>query len=291
MPRVRNVPLLAAALAAGTAAVALPAAANPEPQWTPQASERLVKLPTPYLEQVLKQDFAGSELAVALGEIESKLRGKVESLSELKQAVDQAQEPELRTELQHQLLVEKRDYVRLLGRRAELERRQVGTRKQLYQRLFDKVTGDVPASAVEAELLEKQEAAYERFRKVQDAVDLRMFGQVAAERSKYAEEYEKTQKAIEKLSAAIDDHPMTQAATIDGREVSRKEYLRTLINQADTDLALLDQQEQMFGYMAKLVALDAMALSTGLGDSVAGVDGVGADNRVDAAANIELFVQ
>jgi hypothetical protein len=288
-------PLRAAILAAGVAAGALgalPAAANtPAPQWTPQASERLVKLPTNYLEQALKQDFEGSELAGALDGAESRLQAKVQSLAELKQALQQTRDPELRTELEHQLLVEKKDYVTLLGERADLERRQVETRKRLYEQLHAKVADDGPKTAIEADLAAKQQAAYDRFKTVQDQVDMKMFGQVAAERSKYAKEYEKTQRAIDKLAAAIDRHPMSQAATIDGRAVSKKEYLRALIAQAETDLALLDQQEQMFGYMAKLVALDAMALSTGLGRDVAGADGGDGGNRVDAAANIDLFIQ
>jgi hypothetical protein len=295
MPPILPKPLRAAILAAGVAGAALgalPAAANtPSPQWSPQASERLVKLPTTYLEQALKQDFQGSELASALGSVESRLQAKVQSLAELKQAVQQTRDPELRTELEHQLLVEKKNYVTLLGQRADLERQQIETRKQIYQQLHAKAADGGPKTAIEADLEAKQQAAYERFRKVQDQVDMRMFGQVAAERSKYAKEYEKTQQAIDKLAAAIDQHPMSRAATIDGRKVSKKEYLQALISQAETDLALLDQQEQLFGYMAKLVALDAMALSTGLGRDVAGAGGDEGGNRVDAAANIDLFIQ
>jgi hypothetical protein len=295
MPPILPKPLRAAILAAGVAGAALgalPAAANTQsPQWSPQASERLVKLPTTYLEQALKQDFQGSELASALGSVESRLQAKVQSLAELKQAVQQTRDPELRTELEHQLLVEKKDYVTLLGQRADLERQQIETRKRIYRQLHAKAADGGPKTAIEAELAEKQQAAYERFRKVQDQVDMRMFGQVAAERSKYAKEYEKTQQAIDKLAAAIEQHPMSRAATIDGREVSKKEYLQALISQAETDLALLDQQEQLFGYMAKLVALDAMALSTGLGRDVAGAGGGEGGNRVDAAANIDLFIQ
>lgn len=295
MPPILPKPLRAAILAAGVAGAALtavPAAANtPAPQWSPQASERLVKLPTTYLEQALKQDFQGSELANAMGSVESRLQAKVQSLGELKQAVQQAQDPELRTELEHQLLVEKKDYVTLLGQRADLERQQIDTRKRIYEQLHAKAAADGPKTAIEADLAAKQQAAYERFRKVQDQVDMRMFGQVAAERSKYAKEYEQTQQAIDKLASAIEQHPMSESATIDGREVSKKEYLQALINQAETDLALLDQQEQLFGYMAKLVALDAMALSTGLGRDVAGAIGGESGGRVDPAANIDLFIQ
>ncbi len=295
MPPILPKPLRAAIQAAGVAGVALtavPAAANtPAPQWSPQASERLVKLPTTYLEQALKQDFQGSELANAMGSVESRLQAKVQSLGELKQAVQQAQDPELRTELEHQLLVEKKDYVTLLGQRADLERQQIDTRKRIYEQLHAKAAADGPKTAIEADLAAKQQAAYERFRKVQDQVDMRMFGQVAAERSKYAKEYEQTQQAINKLASAIEQHPMSESATIDGREVSKKEYLQALISQAETDLALLDQQEQLFGYMAKLVALDAMALSTGLGRDVAGASGGEGGDRVDAAANIDLFIQ
>ena len=67
--------------------------------------------------------------------------------------------------------------------------------------------------------------------------------------------------AIEKLVQAIKSHPMAQGPEIDGREVTKEEFLRQLIQQTDTELAIMDQEENILGYMAKLVALDAMALS------------------------------
>ena len=68
--------------------------------------------------------------------------------------------------------------------------------------------------------------------------------------------------AIEKLMGRINEHKMNaQAETEDGRVLSREEQLRRMAGEVQAELALLDQEETILGYMAKLVALDAMALS------------------------------
>jgi len=289
--RDRRALVLAAASAAvlGTAA---PAGAN-TPNWQPEASERLVKLPATYLEQAVQQDFQGSQLASELQSVEQKIKKRQQSLKEIKSALQKAGDEKMRTELQHQLLVKKRGFVKLLGKRADLRRRQIKTRIDLYNRLLSEVRGNEPATIAEKELLKKQEKAVKRFEKVVDEVDMEMFGSVAAKQSQYNKKYSENRQAMERLVKAIKNHPLSSKATVNGKTVSKKQYLQRLVSESEAQLALLDQKETMFGYMAKLVALDAMALSTGLGKSGPGKgqDGAGpGDSRVSAASAADTFL-
>ncbi len=45
-----------------------------QPNWQPQASERLVRLPADYMKKAVDRDFANSELAAALSDADSDVR-------------------------------------------------------------------------------------------------------------------------------------------------------------------------------------------------------------------------
>ncbi len=78
---------------------------------------------------------------------------------------------------------------------------------------------------------------------------------------------------MQELVAAINAHPMNAAPAIDGLPVTRAEYLRQLIAENQGDLAIIGQERAILGHMAKLVSLDALALSEGIGnDAYAEVD-------------------
>ncbi len=59
---------------------------------------------------------------------------------------------------------------------------------------------------------------------------------------------------------------MNHAPSIDGRPVSREEYLRQLLAEAQGDLAIVEQESLILGHMAKLVSLDALALAEGIAE-------------------------
>ena len=67
--------------------------------------------------------------------------------------------------------------------------------------------------------------------------------------------------------AAIKSHPMNSQSTLDGDDVSKPEYVRRMVADAESELALIDQEQQVLGFMAKIVALDAMVLSEEIADS------------------------
>ncbi len=236
-------------------------AATGDESWNPVVSERLIKLPANYLKKAIDHDFAKSSLALAIDDNKELTRLKTMTLRDLQSAIDAA-EGELRVELRHQFLAEKRAYLELVARTQDLRRRQASTKIRLYGKMLDRLSRDGAALTPQhAALVEKQKVAQRRFESSIGAVDLKLFGNASVSESKYSREYAKNLAAIERLVSAIESHPMNSRAEIDGKAVSKQDYLRQVVTEAEADVALLDQEETVLGYMAKLIALDAMALS------------------------------
>ena len=263
------------------------------PTWAPTASERLVKLPGNYLKKAIDRDFAGSELAGAIDDVGQQVALKKQSIKDLEEAADRA-EGDVRIELRHQHLAEKQAFVKLMGERQDLQRKQVSTRIKLYQRLLRKLERENRGKDPETlQLVAQQEEARLRFEKVSDQLDLEVFGEPGVQQSKYSVEYAKNYAAIQQLSSAINNHPMNQQPELDGKPISKQDYLRNLIQTAESEVALLDQQDSILGYMAKLVALDALALAEDVHDEEMGLDYDGEGEREDpltVANNVDLFL-
>jgi hypothetical protein len=83
---------------------------------------------------------------------------------------------------------------------------------------------------------------------------------------------------------------MNSLPEIDGRVVGKADFLRQLVAGAESELAILNQEESILGYMAKLVALDAMALSEGLDAENFNEEIEGDESRPGASDKIDLFV-
>lgn len=269
-------------------AVAGPVLGDDVPTWAPVASEQLVRLPAGYLEKAVERDFRDSPLATALEDKAAAIEGTARSLAELQAAAESARGP-ARDEMRHRFLVAKQDYVALMGARQDLERQRVETRIRLYRRLLARIDragdpGDDPALAT---LAEQRSAAMQRFAGTVDKVDMKLFASATAEESRYAREYRKHAAAIGDLVRAIDSHPMNTAPEVDGRTVGKAEYLAHLAAEAETEIALLDQKDLVLAYMAKLVALDAMALA----DEVDARDAEGRDNAEirDVSVAVDFF--
>ena len=78
--------------------------------------------------------------------------------------------------------------------------------------------------------------------------------------SKYQREYGDNLAKVKQLKLAIQQHSANENPVLDGQSLNREQYIRYLLTHVDSELALLDQERLMLGYMAKLVALDAQAL-------------------------------
>ena len=261
------------------------------PSWQPSASERLVKLPSSYLKKAIDRDFAESELAQALGDTNANIRLKAQTLTDLQAAIDKA-EGEVKIELRHQFLAEKQEFIKLMGEQQEFRRKQVDTQIKLYERLLAKLerreAGMTPAKA---DLMKKQEEARQRFEGSVSKVDMAIFGSPEMAESKYSRDYAKNMAAIEQLVQAIKEHPMTAQTEIDGQAISKQDYLRQMISDNQAVASILDQEGQILGYMAKLVALDAMALSEEVAADEFAEDGVSDENgEVSVSSTVDFFI-
>ncbi len=268
------------ALAAFAVAATLIVAARPavaEENWSPKASEQLIKLPGDFLKKAVNSNYARSGLAAALTKLDEQIVLKKKTLTDLHGAVERA-DGALRVELQHQLLEEKRAFVELSKKHQELRTRRARTKVRLYENLLARTRQKARAGSPQRkQLIERQAAARDRFEASMQAVDTGLLRSSFASESRYAGEYAKNFAAIESLAQAIRAHPMNQTPQIDGVPVTREEYLRQLIAENQADLSVIEQERTLLGYMAKLVSLDALALS----ENVAG-------NEVTVTADADL---
>ncbi len=257
--------------------------------WSPTSSERLIKLPSSYLKKAVDRDFAKSPLATALQESESSVRLKHQTLQDLQAAMERA-EGETRVDLRHRFLGEKRAYLELTARNQTLRRKRARTKIRLYERLMRKLGYSRKAlTPQKVALVEKQHAALRRLNATSARVDTKLFRSSIGKESRYAAEYAVNLAAIERLVAAIDAHPMNEEARAGSAGLSKEDHLRGLITANEAELANLDQEASILGFMARLVSLDAMALS----EDVIGGDAGGDEDPESSrglAKSVELFV-
>lgn len=261
-------------LAMAIAVMPLPAVAATAEKWAPVASEKLMRLPGDFLRKAVDNDFERSSLAQELVSLDEQVALKRTTLADLQAAIERADEADLKLDLQHQFLNEKRNYVELVREHQEIRRRRAATKVRLYERLLANLNRERRATTPErAAFIAKQTAARERFEASVSQVDARILTSAAASESRYAREYARNIAAVRELVAAINAHPMNAAPAIDGQPVTRAEYLRQLIAENQGDLAVINQERAILGHMAKLVSLDALALSEGISeDAYAEVD-------------------
>ena len=252
---------LPAATALLTLLLVAPVSASPTPEWRPVASERLITLPTPYLKKSLDHDYQGSALGRAVREAGVAARVKAGELGNLQAAIADAEEP-ARMQLRHQLLAEKRAYLDLTERRVELRRKGAETRLGLYREMLAKLRDGEAAETGETRALRaRQSSARKRFESTLADVDRRLFRSTHPPESRYATKYGENQAAITKLMARLERHPMNGQAMIAGAPVGKAGWLREMVAETESELALLEQERVILGHMAKLVAFDALALS------------------------------
>jgi len=261
------------------------------PEWNPTTSERMIKLPSSYLKKAIDRDYAGSELAGAMSDTKSQIGAKKQTLVDLQEASEMA-EGDVRTELRHQFLVEKQAYIQLMGNEQDLERQRAKTKIKVYNRLLTKLKRNGQGrEPMAAEIEANQNNALRRLETASVQVDMEMFGDPSVQQSKYSVDYTKNIAAIQSLQQAINAHPMNQQPELDGQPISKQDYLRRLIQESETDLAILDQEEGILGFMAKLVALDAMALADEVAEQNLGFDSeLNEEDPSEITESVALFI-
>ena len=238
------------------------------PEWRPESSEKLVKLPATYLKKSIDSDFADSKLGLAIEENQEKSRLKLQSLKDLKMAVRDA-DGEVKTEIRHHLLAEKRSFIHIMSNKNEMRRKQLVTKLRLFERMLKKLgENDAQMTKSRKILVDKQETAKKRFHASLSTVDVRLFENDAIPESKYSQKYAKNMTAIGKLVSRIGSHRMNSSINADGHLLTKEEYIRGLLAETQSEISILEQEETILGYMAKLVALDALVLSEEALDAV-----------------------
>jgi len=249
------------------AAPSMAATQGASPSWRPQVSERMVKLPANYLKKSLDRDFARSPLGQAIRDLEQEAALKAQTLSDLQKAIEQS-EGDVQVELKHQLLAEKRAYIELMADKQAMHQKQVKTRQKVLEKLLAKLNRKAGGmSASRRKLVQQQDEARKRFDGSASKIDMALFAETTAPETKYAKGYSKNLRAIQTLMAAIKSHPMNAETTLDGEAVTKPEYVRRMIADAEAEVALIEQEGEILGYMAKIVALDAMVLAEEIADS------------------------
>ncbi len=258
--------IFAAVILMSSTVTARPSAGLPE--WRPESSEKLVKLPATYLKKSIDSDFADSKLGLAIEENQEKSRLKLQSLKDLKMAVRDA-DGEVKTEIRHHLLAEKRSFIYIMSNKNEMRRKQLVTKLRLFERMLKKLgESDAQMTKSREKLVDKQEAAKKRFHASLSTVDVRLFENDAIPESKYSQKYAKNMTAIGKLVSRIGSHRMNSSINADGHLLTKEEYIRGLLAETQSEISILEQEETILGYMAKLVALDALVLSEEALDAV-----------------------
>ena len=247
-------------LGIGILLMPLPASANGT-DWQPISSERLMKLPAGIMGRALEYDFRESGLASKIKHTDSQLSVIQHDLAKLKQEIETA-EGEWKIELQHQFLEQKSGYLDQMEQQQGLRRQELQTRLDVYRRLLSQLQKDNRRGSdpVAIGVREKQLAARSRMESIVERVDEVLFEQSANQQSDYAKEYSNNIGKIKQLQAAIRQHELQRSLIGDGEALTRDAYIRQLLQDAQADIELLNQEDEMLGYMARLVALDAQAL-------------------------------
>jgi len=235
--------------------------------WSPKASEKLIKLPGNFLKKAVDNDFNLSPLASALIDIDDQISFKKDTLKDLNAASERA-DGDLKIELEHQTLAEKQQYIKLMSEHQDLRRKRAQTKVRLYEKLLRKLNRKQRAKTPQhARLLTNQSEARARMENSVTKIDTKIMRSSYTSESRYAREYANNLAAIESLVEAVNAHPMNQAPEVNGQALTQGEYLRQLIASNESEIAIVDQERAILGYMAKLVSLDALAVSEGLSGS------------------------
>jgi hypothetical protein len=235
-------------------------AATNSSTWQPQISEKILMLPSKHLENAVERDFASSPLANDMQTLDEDIQSKVTTIGTL-QENQHLYEGAESLEVTHQIIAGKRDYLDMMSGQIDLRRQQLETKRNLYQRLMRQAK----SSSIRSPQVEQHHLAIDAARVRSGAVETQLrdelFFSTNLEESKFGLEYAENRTAIEQLRSAINNHPANRDIVINGEPVTKAEELNGLMLGVEAELALLSMEEEVIGYMAKLLSLDAMAFA------------------------------
>ena len=267
-PIVQNTPralvsslLLCAALVTPLASYGATHSAQSAVDWQPVASEKLIRMPAKYMDASIESHYQKSALASSINGLGAQIQMEVARMQEYQQALANAQ-GEQAQQLQQQFLTAKSNYLELMHEKHQLSEQVLSKKAALYQGVMQKLQRNksLARDPVSAQLIAKQQAARQRLNNTSAQVEELLLQQTPGATSQYQQAYSENLAKIEQLKVAIKQHKGNDSPVLDGQTLNREQYLRYLISGVDGELATLDQERLMLGYMAKLVAMDAQAL-------------------------------
>ena len=283
---------LAISISLGSSMLPAPASAQAGGEWQPVSSEQLVKLPINFIPQTVENDFMESALADDMAENRELSQLKKQTLSDLQAALETATDEQHIIELNHQFLMEKSVYLDLMEEQTVLRDRELRTRQAIYTDLLARIQreGSAGNNPQQVQLVEQQLQARERLTASmgEGDIDTLLSQSHVGQNSPYAEDYNRNLGQLQKLQAAINNHPANAEPMVDGKAMTQEQFVRGLVTSIDGQIAVLDQEQEMLSLMARLVALDAQALEYELTFAANGGDATQSPNSLADA--VDYFI-
>ena len=227
--------------------------------WKPQIVEKMYVLPPKHLNKVLNNDFNKSLLAINLQNTDNKIKNRIEKISELNSLLPGSSKEE-GLEIQHQIIINKRDYIKDMNDLLIMKKEKLNTKKIFFEKLKKKFKGNSLKNKTTSNFLNNKSSAIQRSQKL-DFKILENTSYNLSKRSKYFKQYQINKDAVKKLKLAIEKHPMSNKNILYKDPLNKVEAINNYVHEIDTEIAVLEMKEQMINYMAKIVALDAMSLA------------------------------
>ena len=227
--------------------------------WKPQIVEKMYVLPPKHLNKVLNNDFNKSLLAINLQNTDNKIKNRIEKISELNSLLPGSSKEE-GLEIQHQIIINKRDYIKDMNDLFIMKKEKLNTKKIFFKKIKKKFKGNSLKNKTTSNFLNNKSTAIQRSQKL-DFKILENTSYNLSKRSKYFKQYQINKDAVKKLKLAIEKHPMSNKNILYKDPLNKVEAINNYVHEIDTEIAVLEMKEQMINYMAKIVALDAMSLA------------------------------
>jgi len=259
--------------------------------WKPQIVEKMYVLPPQHLNKVLNSDFNKSLLALNLQNKDNVIKNKIDKITELNSYLPNASKEEI-LEIKHQIILNKRDYIKEMNDLLLMKRQKLNTKKDFFEKIQKNIKYNSVNNNPESKFFINKNNAIKRAQKL----DFKILEKTAfnlSENSRYFNQYKINKDAISKLEAAIKNHPMNSKSNLSKEPENKLEAIRNYIHNIETEIAVLEMKEQMISYMAKIVALDAMDLA----EKVAGINSDTNNNQFsgknynDPTEALEVFTQ
>ena len=259
--------------------------------WRPQIVEKMYMLPPKQLERVLNNDFKSSSLFLNLKNTDNKIQDRHKKIDDLNKAIPNFNGEE-QIELKHQVILEKRDYIKDMNTRLNIKKKHLLTKKKFFNQVRRKAIyrNDIKTNNQTSSFQKNKSIALKRAEKIDKKISNLIMTNNHDKKSKYFNEYYKTKKAMDLLEKKIASHPMFKASDLLSNPENKISSLNLFIQEIESELSAIELKEQMLSKMAKLVSLDAMHLAEVISKkSFSDTEGF-YENSNDPTNAIELFI-